>query len=82
MKIQIVRYNNKLMLTLKDKGFICVIMSGKDTRELISISKEKYILFNRLKDGKNALVLNPRLMYAGNKREKLESIEKLMNNDD
>ena len=28
MKIQVVRYNNKLMLTLKDKGFICVIMSG------------------------------------------------------
>ena len=26
-------------------------MSGKDTRELISISKEKYILFNRLKEG-------------------------------
>ena len=51
MKIQIVRYNNKLMLTLKDKGLICVIMSGKDTRELISISKEKYVLFNRLKEG-------------------------------
>lgn len=51
MKIQIVRYNNKLMLTLKNKGFICVIMSGKDTGELISISKEKYILFNRLKEG-------------------------------
>ena len=51
MKIKIVRYNNKLMLTLKNKGLVCVIISGKDAEELISISKEKYILFNRLKDG-------------------------------
>lgn len=40
------------------------------------------VLAKIITNGKNALVLNPRLMYAGNKREKLESIEKLMNNDD